>query len=179
MSKKKHEAMRRYNETAIKYDARYSSIQKQKYREIFSLIDISRMDLILDIGSGTGLLLDFLSSSIENILCCDLSFKMLLEGKKRHPKAIFICADSDHLPFRKSSFNLTTCISVVQNLPEPFQTIKESFRILKEGGRLLLTALDKKYTDIGLRDMCSKAGYEINKLWHLSIEDFSVIAKKN
>jgi len=179
MSKKKHDVMKRYNETASKYDDRYKIIQEKKYREIFSMIDYDITDIILDVGSGTGLLLDYLSSSIENIICCDLSFNMLVEGKKRHSKANFICADSDHLPFRDSSFNLTTCISVIQNLPEPLQTIKESFRILKRGGRFLLTALDKIYSDKKLRDICVRAGYEINKLWHLSVEDFSVVAKKS
>ncbi len=179
MTKKKHDVMKRYNETASKYDDRYRSIQEQKYREIFSMIDYDVNDIVLDVGSGTGLLLDYLSSSVENILCCDLSFNMLVEGRKRHNNAIFICADSDHLPFRDSSFDLTTCISVIQNLPEPFQTIEESFRILKDGGRLLLTALDKKYTDIELRNICVKAGYDVIKLWHLSVEDFSVIAEKN
>ena len=178
MSKKKPEAVKRYNETASKYDNRYRLIQEQKYREIFSIIEFDSTDIILDVGSGTGLLLDYLSSSIEYILCCDLSFNMLAEGKKRHRKANFICADSDHLPFRDSCVNLTTCISVIQNLPDPIQTIKETFRILKKEGRLLLTALDKIYSDRKLREIIVKAGYDVNKLWHLSVEDFSVIAKK-
>lgn len=179
MSKKKYEAGKKYEETATKYDARYSSIQQQKFREVFSQTKIKSSDLLLDVGAGTGLLLDFLPSNVQNIISCDISFNMLLEGKNKLKNALFVCADSEHLPFRESCLNIVTCFSVIQNLQEPTITVSESFRVLKIGGKLLLTVLDKIYCDKKLEEIIVQAGYEIEKLWHLSIEDFSVIAKKD
>ena len=60
MKNKKQEVLRKYDATADKYDSRYKQIQFTKYREILSFIKLRSEDIIIDIGCGTALFLDFL-----------------------------------------------------------------------------------------------------------------------
>ncbi len=179
MKDKKYEVRRRYDATATHYDKRYFDIQMKKYNEIFSEIDVDNSEIILDVGGGTGLLLDFMENQTSNIFCCDISFKMLKEGKNKHKANHFICADSDHLPFKENRFNKIICVSVIQNVPDPQITLQEIYSSLRCEGIIILTALTKLFSDTKIKEMMHKARFSILKLWQLTIEDISVIAKKN
>jgi demethylmenaquinone methyltransferase/2-methoxy-6-polyprenyl-1,4-benzoquinol methylase len=178
MNEKKAEVRRKYDTTAKAYDSRYSEIQHRKYLEVFSKIKIQNSDIIIDVGAGTGLLLDFLHNNKENIFCCDLSFNMLKEGKKKHSQNQFVCADSEFLPFRDSSADLITSFTVLQNLPNPFSTLKQILFILKDKGTLILTALQKKYRTKDLEKLIAKTKLKIDNIWSLTSEDTSLIARK-
>ena len=179
MNGKKFEIRRRYDATAKQYNQRYYTIQTKKYEETLQKIKFSNSDLILDVGGGTGLLLDKLSNFVEQIVCCDISYNMLLEGKLKHNNGSFVCADSDFLPFRNASFDKILCFSVLQNLPEPIKTVKELYRVLEFKGTSVSTVLTKIFTKNNLREIFEIAGFEIIQLWSLSIEDIAVIGKKN
>ncbi len=179
MKDKKYDVRRRYEATATQYDKRYLEIQMSKYNEIFSEIDVDNSDIILDVGGGTGLLLDFMENQTSNIFCCDISFKMLLEGKNKHKTNHFICADSDHLPFKKNIFNKIVCVSVIQNIPDPQITLREIHSSLRSEGIFILTALTKLFSDSDIKETMHKARFSILKLWQLPVEDIAVIANKN
>jgi demethylmenaquinone methyltransferase/2-methoxy-6-polyprenyl-1,4-benzoquinol methylase len=179
MSKKKFEVRRRYDATAKHYDPRYTNIQKQKYREVFSHINFSDKELILDVGAGTGLLLDFFEENAQNIFCCDFSINMLKEGRKKHNNGFFICSDIESLPFRENCFDLCTSFSVLQNVQNIHKTIEEKLFVIKNNGILILTALKKKFDKNKLKNIVNTAGFKLNKIWDLSIEDISVIARKS
>ncbi len=179
MKDKKYEVRRRYDATATYYDKRYWGIQMTKYNEIFSEIDIDNSEIILDVGGGTGLLFDFMENQTSNIFCCDVSFNMLKEGKNKHKANHFVCADSDHLPFKENRFSKIICVSVIQNVPNPQIALREIHSSLRCDGILILTALTKLFTDSKIKEIMHKASFSILKLWQLSIEDISVIAEKN
>ncbi len=178
MKDKKYEVRRRYDATATRYDKRYLDIQMTKYNEIFTEIDVNDSGIILDVGGGTGLLLDFMENQSSNIFCCDISFNMLKEGKNKHKTSYFICADSDQLPFKENRFSKIICVSMIQNIPNPQITLREIHSSLRCDGILILTALTKLFSDSKIKEIMRKARFSILKLWQLSIEDISVIAKK-
>ncbi|MCG3221842.1 MAG: class I SAM-dependent methyltransferase [Candidatus Heimdallarchaeota archaeon] len=178
MNERKAEVRRKYDTTAKAYDTRYTEIQNRKYLEVFSKFDVKDSDVVVDVGAGTGLLLDFLHNNKGNIFCCDLSFNMLKEGKKKHQHNHFICADSEHLPFRESSANIVTSFTVFQNLPNPSAVMNQIIPILKYRGALILTALQKKYKIEDLRKLIAQTNLKIVTIWNLTYEDTSVIARK-
>ena len=178
MNEKKADIRQKYDNTAKAYDKRYNEIQNRKYLEVFSKFNVKETDIIIDVGSGTGLLIDFLKDRKENIFCCDLSLNMLKEGRKKHKYNQFICADSEFLPFRNSSVDLVTSFTVFQNLPNPLEVLKQIILMLKHEGVLILTALNKKYKTEDLRELIVQTNLIIDTIWNLQLEDTSVIARK-
>lgn len=178
MKNKKQEVLRKYDATADKYDSRYKQIQFTKYREILSFIKLRSEDIIIDIGCGTALFLDFLLQYDINIISCDFSYKMLLEGKKKHPNSCFVCADADLLPFKKNSCDVLTFFSILQNSPKPVVTLNEGILLLKENGKIILSVLTKIYNLDDLSKLAKDADIEVEKIWKLKIEDFCLIGKK-
>ncbi|MHA1953037.1 MAG: class I SAM-dependent methyltransferase [Candidatus Heimdallarchaeaceae archaeon] len=178
MNKRKAEVRRKYDTTAKAYDTRYTDIQNRKYLEVFSKFEVKDSDVIVDVGAGTGLLLDFLHTNKGNIFCCDLSFNMLKEGKKKHQHSHFICADSEYLPFRDSSADIVSSFTVFQNLPNPSSVMNQIIPILKYKGVLILTALQKKFNIKDLEKLIAQTNLETDIIWNLTYEDAFVIARK-
>ena len=178
MRNKKYDVRQKYDSTADRYDSRYRDIQKQKYFEIFSETEIGKRSIVVDVGGGTGLLLDYLKREDCTTIVTDLSFEMLKEGRKKFPRGYFVCSDSEFLPFKKEIGDIVTCISVIQNLEDPHKTIEECKHILKENKKLILTALEKLFDPENLRKIVEKIGFSIDRIWLLSIEDLALIASK-
>ncbi len=178
MKNKKQEVRKRYDATADKYDSRYQQIQFAKYREVLSSIVLESEDVLFDVGSGTALLLDYFQQNNLNFVCCDFSYEMLSEGRKKHPNSNFVCADIDYLPFRKKSCDILTCFSVLQNCPNPAKTFRELTSILKENGRIILSVLTNIFNLDNLSKMAKDAAVEVEKIWKMKIEDYCLIGKK-
>ena len=178
MNKKKSEATRRYNETAEGYDKRYREIQFTKFREVIRNLDVQQTDIILDIGGGTGLILDFNADLIRNTVICDISFEMLKEGRNKQKRGLFVCADIEELPFRSDCSDYTFLFSVLQNLQTPNRTFTESFRTLRKEGRIIITALSKIFEQNKLEEILIQTKFIVEKNWILSIEDLAIIGRK-
>ena len=103
---------------------------------------------------------------------------MLKEGRKKHNESFFICSDIESLPFRENSFDLCTSFSVIQNIQDIDKAIAEKLFVLKDNGLLILTALKKKFDKNTLKHILDKASFILLKIWDLSIEDISLIARK-
>src|SRR4030067_188127 len=92
---------RRYDLTAVMYDARYAEEQEAKYYA--ALTSMKPTGLVLDVGCGTGLLFSRIASESEQVVGVDVSKKLLLQARERARKlrnADVVQADADHLPFK-------------------------------------------------------------------------------
>ena len=179
MNNKRFRSILSYNETAEGYDKRYKEIQFAKYREVLVELEIHHSDIILDIGGGTGLIIDFNKEFIQNSVICDLSFEMLKAGKKKHKRGYFICADSEELPFRNNCSDITCLFSILQNLEKPDKTLLESKRVLKNDGKIIITALSKIFDQNILENTLINLKFSISRNWLLSVEDLAIIGKRN
>ena len=93
---------------------------------------------ILDIGSGTGIILKILNG-FGIAYGTDLSPEAIVFLKKRDLPRI-VCADADRcLPFKDGSFSLITCLDVMEHLDHDLDLLKEMLRVCREGGRILIT----------------------------------------
>ena len=97
---------------------------------------------ILDLATGTGdQILALLNSkaSIHSIKGIDLSTEMLELGKKKlGPRAQFIHADAEKLPFKEKSFDAATFSFGIRNVGVPLNSLKEIYRVLTPKGRCLI-----------------------------------------
>lgn len=110
---------------------------------ILTLLSGRRFDAHLDIGTGTGRILEVLSPQAERSLGVDLSPEMLALARARITeaglrRAQVRLADLFELPVEDASFDLVTIHQVLHFLDDPARAVSEATRALKPGGTLLI-----------------------------------------
>lgn len=101
---------------------------------------------LLDMGTGTGILLPYLLESIDpsgKLFAFDLSFPMVREAKCK-PEAAHVGlfqADALRLPIRSESLDQIVCFACFPHLPDPEAALREMARALRPGGRLAVAHL--------------------------------------
>jgi ubiquinone/menaquinone biosynthesis C-methylase UbiE len=76
----------------------------------------------------------------------DLSRNMLKEMEKPtrgSNMAHLVVADADHSPLRSGLFDQVFAITLLQNMPNPTQTLREMKRVAKSDGLLVVSGLRK------------------------------------
>ncbi len=99
---------------------------------------VSEPKKILDIGSGTGIVLRVLDEFGE-AYGTDVSLEAIRFLKSRDLNRV-VCADADRpLPFKDHSFALITCLDVLEHLEHDSPLLKEMLRACHKGGHVLIT----------------------------------------
>src|SRR6185369_541994 len=98
---------------------------------------------LLDLGTGTGRMLELFGREIERGLGLDLSLDMLLLARDRLERAgLKHCSvrqgDIYDLPLANASFDVVILHQVLHFLEDGARAIKEAARVLRPGGRLLV-----------------------------------------
>ena len=114
------------------------------------LISIKIDDRIIEIGFGTGKLIDKMAQQIDTGLIegVDFSKVMVSIARKRNKKKItngkikILEGNFDEMPFEKESFTKACSINTLYFWPEPAQTAKKIAKILKPDGKLILAFED-------------------------------------
>jgi SAM-dependent methyltransferase len=93
---------------------------------------------ILDIGSGTGIILKMLEE-LGQAVGMEMSQEAIQFLKRRNLKQI-VCSDAEQpLPFKSGSFSLITCLDVLEHLDRDQALLEEMLRVCREGGYVLVT----------------------------------------
>jgi len=97
----------------------------------------------LDIGTGTGRLVDMLAAQTRRAVGIDLSHDMLAVARSNldragHRHVQVRPGDVYALPFEAGTFDLVTLHQVLHYLEEPGRALAEAARVLRPGGRLLV-----------------------------------------
>ena len=145
---KKREVMRNYDSSAAAYDKQYTEEQTAKIRIVLQNIGNSKVNLALDNGCGTGLLFTHIQGFADSIVGLDFSSKLLKRAKKRAkhvPNVAVVRADADHLPFLEQTFDAAFAMTLLQNMPNPIDTLREMKRVCKHGSTLAVTGLKKEF----------------------------------
>lgn len=101
---------------------------------------------ILDAGSGITFYPFYLASLGHSVSCCDLmeSLDQVFETARRVTSlpVEFVGASLTQMPFPDASFDAVSCVSVLEHIPtvERNRVVQEFARVLRPGGRLILTA---------------------------------------
>lgn len=98
---------------------------------------------LLDIGCSTGGLL--VAAGTRRVLAgVDVAFRWLVVAQRRLAElniaANLVCANAEALPFRDGTFDVVTAIDVIEHVRDPRASIRESRRVLAEGGRMVCAA---------------------------------------
>jgi demethylmenaquinone methyltransferase/2-methoxy-6-polyprenyl-1,4-benzoquinol methylase len=93
---------------------------------------------ILDLAAGTGTSSVALAKSGAHVVAADFSAGMIEVGKRKHPRIEFVQADAMELPFKTGEFDAVTISFGLRNIVDPKKALKEMYRVLKPGGRLVI-----------------------------------------
>ncbi len=108
-----------------------------------------RGDTILDVGCGTGALCRRINSSLDGsaqVYGVDFSpeqIKICNEISRSrsdlYPTEYYAVGDAYKLPYSDARFTSVVCSEVLEHLDSPRRAIREMLRVLKPGGRLVVT----------------------------------------
>jgi ubiquinone/menaquinone biosynthesis C-methylase UbiE len=172
----KKRIMMLYNEPSYvkTYDRRYYALQLVKYEIILPYLD-KKSKYLLDVGIGTGLILEKIVKRCKLIVGVDISLHMLNLAKKRvknYANVELILADADHLPFKENIFPTVTTFTLLQNMPNPLKTLKELIRV--SNAVVSLAVLKKKIDEMSLQELLQKSGKEFEIIEGESEDIFAV-----
>ncbi len=89
---------------------------------------------VLDIGCGTGFIIDLVKKMSSNVYGIDISLEMLQMVNKHNSEIGLGIGDTSNLPIQNNNFDLCTAYGFLHHLYDITPTIKEAYRCLKKGG---------------------------------------------
>jgi len=134
-----------FNKQAPVYDDTntilYSKYGKISCENIYNYLKDKDYHKLLDIGCGTGYLINMLSKDYNaEYIGLDLSPEMIKQAKSKNIKnAIFVEGRSDEIPFDDNTFNIVTCSQSFHHYPDTDKAMQEARRVLKPGGLYILS----------------------------------------
>ena len=96
---------------------------------------------ILDVGCGTGILLQQLRQLGKglNLHGMDIAPEMVKVARAKFGKSVELRQGfANSLPYDDNSFDYVTCATSFHHYPNPDNSLREMFRVLKLGGKLVL-----------------------------------------
>ena len=136
-----------FDEKAEIWDSHDRMQKEQRLLRILSKIIPELDSPVLDMGSGTGILLPVLKEILVNsdqIVEFDISRSMLNKAWtkfKNKDNINFVQADGHLLPFVNRSFASIVCFAVYPHFHTPMKAIQEFRRVLKDQGILVILHL--------------------------------------
>ncbi|MDR1075956.1 MAG: metalloregulator ArsR/SmtB family transcription factor [Xanthomonadaceae bacterium] len=137
---------------------------------------------VLDIASGDGVLAELLAPHARRYVCVDTSSRVVAAAGERLSRLGNVEVregDMHALPFKGQSFDLVILMHALTYSAEPARAIAEAARVLRHGGRLLLSSLARHehrgvvetydhinmgFTAKELRRFSEKAGLQVGNI---------------
>jgi len=135
-----------FEEVAGQWDAIRASYFSEAVRDIVIHKAFLHPDMIVaDIGAGTGYMAAGLTGKVSCIHVVDDSPGMLAVAKKNlagFSNVEYHEANGLHLPFEDGSLDAVFANMYLHHCPDPLAAIQEMTRVLKPGGRLMISDMD-------------------------------------
>ena len=132
-----------FDQLAPTWDEEFTRERLKCLGDIVRELGIKPGYYVLDIGSGTGVLLPFLIAELGDkgrIVALDFSAEMLGQAKAKNfpPIVGFAQADILAIPLADNSVDLAICNSVFPHFNDKVKALREIARVLGNNGRLVI-----------------------------------------
>jgi len=143
----KREVMTRFDKEALRFDfERTAAGYRLRHRLVKSLIvqEYRHGAVALDMGCGTGEYTLSLAQAGFEVVGGDLSKGMLavakskIKGHKLAQKIQLVRLESTKLPFFNECFDISTCIALLEWVPDSHKLLAEACRVLKHQAKLIV-----------------------------------------
>lgn len=156
----------------------YDEMRKDCYAEALRDILVSRFppspgSIVADVGTGTGYLAKKLTDYAKTVNAIDSSYAMLEAAQqsltKQELKSIkLIEGDAHDLPLTDESQDMVYANLLIHHLLEPSVAIKEMYRVIKPGGQVVITDIERhnhQWTKLEKSDIWLGVERSDLKLW--------------
>jgi len=111
--------------------------------------------VVLDAGGGTGRVAQFFAGKAAAVVVADQTFAMLREARKKEGLT-GICALTEEMPFRNEGFCCIIMVDALHHVADQEATIRELWRLLKPGGRIIIEEPDIRRFEVKLLALIEK-----------------------
>jgi SAM-dependent methyltransferase len=134
-------------EGELQYESPLDPAVGERHRWLAGLLEAAPGELVADLGCGDGVTLDVLAAQAGGglLLGVDTAEPALRAAAARlgGGRVALVRADlSAPLPLRDDSLHRAVCHNVLESLPDPGAFLREVHRVLRPGGRLVLSHPD-------------------------------------
>lgn len=137
-------------------ELRHKSLEGAYYRQVALSLLPERCGTILDLGTGSGLLLPGLLERADRVIAVDASATMLELARTSAGDAVDRCefrlGDLEHLPVADGEVDVVMACMVLHHVSTPAAALAEACRALGDGGQLTIVDLDR-HDDESLREL--------------------------
>lgn len=109
---------------------------------------------VLDLGCGGGLLCEAMTGRGARVTGADISGELIEVAREHAAQQVlaidYIETESGDLAQQATRFDLITCLEMLEHVDDPGQVIADCARLLKPGGDLILSTLNRTPTAYAL-----------------------------
>ena len=133
-----------FNLWAPFYDCLFTTFFYQAiHQRLLEYVELPDNASVLDIGCGTGLLLNRLAAKFPTVKGIGLDLAPLMLRRARaenrfHKRLIFVSGNTESLSFAEEQFDAVFCTMSFLHYPHPEQVFAQVSRVLAPGGRFYL-----------------------------------------
>ena len=102
---------------------------------------------VLEVGSGAGMGLPYLREHTRGVIGGDYTLSLLRQSRAHVPAVPVARMDAQDLPFDDGSFDLVLMLEMVYYVPDLPSALREARRVLRPGGKLLITVPNPERPD--------------------------------
>lgn len=159
-------------ENYYKKNKTYITFTDVRLGKIIDLVEKLNPESLLDIGCGSGYLLDKLSEAIDSHKLWGVDVYSIKKNKKWNYKKADI---NNTFPFKANSFDCIILGEVIEHVPDPDFLLKESYRVLKKSGTLIISTpnlvswANRLLVLLGIQPLFTETSSEVNLGRHFKI----------
>ena len=134
--------VREYSRVARDYDAKWAFYVDATTRQTLARITVGPSDRVLDVGCGTGELLVRLAAKFPRARLAGLDPvpAMLEVARRKLSEDVELRIGwANELPWPDASFDLVVSCNMFHYITHPVEAVREMERVLRPGGRLVIT----------------------------------------